>query len=145
MALATQHLKQAKRANRQALLLFADLNGLKIINDTHGHADGDRALIAAADALNRTFRDSDVVARIGGDEFAILAVEADNESIEAIKARLKAALDSANRVNPRPYDVSVSIGVVPYDPGQSSSVEELMAGADRAMYMHKVSSRDLVN
>lgn len=136
MALAAQHLKQAKRAKRRALLLFADLNGLKSINDTHGHADGDRALVVAAEVLNRTFRDSDVVARVGGDEFAILAIEADTESVEAIKARLQSALDHANRGN-RPYEISVSVGIVPYDPDTHTSVEELMAFADREMYMNK--------
>lgn len=143
MALASQHLKQAKRAKRQALVIFADLNGLKRINDTHGHADGDRALIVAAEVFNRTFRDSDVVARVGGDEFAILAVEADNESVDIIKARLQAALDFANRGNSRPYEVSVSIGIVSYDPDQHTSVEELMAGADREMYVHKRGSERL--
>ncbi|MGQ0813436.1 MAG: diguanylate cyclase [Gemmatimonadota bacterium] len=137
MALANQHLKQAKRAKRQALLVFADLNGLKGINDTHGHADGDKALIAAAEVFNRTFRDSDVVARVGGDEFAILAIEADTESVEAIKARLQAALDFANRGNARPYEISVSVGIVSYDPDHDTSVEELMAFADREMYSHK--------
>jgi diguanylate cyclase (GGDEF)-like protein/PAS domain S-box-containing protein len=147
MALATQHLKQAKRAKRQALVIFADLNGLKRINDTHGHADGDRAIIAAAEVFNRTFRDSDVVARVGGDEFAILAIEADDQSVEAIKARLQAALDSANRGN-RAYELSVSIGIVPFDPERDASVEELMATADREMYVHKnamYQSRDLLN
>ncbi len=143
MALAAQHLKQAKRAKRQALLLFADLNGLKLINDTHGHADGDRAIIAAAEAFNQTFRDSDVIARVGGDEFAILAVEADTQSVEAIRHRLQAALDIANRGTSRPYQISVSIGIVPYDPDRHASVEELMATADREMYTHKESSRTL--
>ena len=137
LALASQQLKQAKRAKRQALLVFADVNGLKRINDTHGHADGDRALITAAEVFNRTFRDSDVIARIGGDEFAILALEADTDGVEAINDRLRAALDYVNRANTRGYDISVSIGIVPFDPDQHSSVEELMAYADREMYEHK--------
>jgi diguanylate cyclase (GGDEF)-like protein len=137
LALASQQLKQAKRAKRQALLVFADVNGLKRINDTHGHADGDRALITAAEVFNRTFRDSDVIARIGGDEFAILALEADTDGVEAINDRLRAALDYVNRSNTRGYDISVSIGIVPFDPDQHSSVEELMAYADREMYEHK--------
>ncbi|MGQ0561851.1 MAG: GGDEF domain-containing protein, partial [Gemmatimonadota bacterium] len=145
MALASQHLKQAKRAKRQALLVFADLNGLKGINDTHGHADGDRALIAAAEVLNRTFRDSDVVARVGGDEFAILAVEAAADGVEAIKARLQAALDVANRGSARPYQLSVSVGIVSYDPDADASVEELMAVADREMYSNKRSFRPQFN
>jgi diguanylate cyclase (GGDEF)-like protein/PAS domain S-box-containing protein len=137
MALANQHLKQAKRNKRRALVIFADLNGLKTINDTHGHADGDRALIAAADIFNRTFRDSDVVARVGGDEFAILAVEADPHHLDNIRTRLQQALDVVNRRNLHPFELSVSIGVVSYDPDQHASVEELMAMADREMYVHK--------
>ena len=137
MALANQHIKHARRSKRRAMLVFADLNGLKRINDTHGHADGDRALIAAADVFMRTFRDSDVVARIGGDEFAVLALEADNESAEAIRDRLSAAIDSANRGRVRPYELSMSVGIVPFDPDQNASVEELMTFADREMYVHK--------
>jgi diguanylate cyclase (GGDEF)-like protein/PAS domain S-box-containing protein len=137
MALARQHLKQAKRAKRQALVIFADLNGLKRINDTHGHADGDRAIIAAAEVFNRTFRDSDVVARVGGDEFAILAIEAEMDSVEIIKERLKVALEFANKGNARPFEISVSVGIVPFNPDQDDSVEELMAIADREMYAQK--------
>lgn len=144
MALASQHLKQAKRAKRQALVIFADLDGLKRINDTHGHADGDRAIIAAAEVFNRTFRDSDVVARVGGDEFAILAIEAEMESVETIKARLQAALQSANSSG-RPYQISVSIGIVPFNPDHDANVEELMASADREMYTHKRSMTRHIN
>jgi diguanylate cyclase (GGDEF)-like protein/PAS domain S-box-containing protein len=143
MALANQHLKQAKRAKRRALIIFADLNGLKRINDTHGHADGDRALIAAADVFNRTFRDSDVVARVGGDEFAILAVEADSNHLDNIRSRLQQALDIANRGNMHPFQLSVSIGVVSFDPDQHNTVEELMDLADREMYAHKRSATTL--
>ena len=145
MALANQHLKQAKRAKRRALVIFADLNGLKRINDTHGHADGDRALIAAAEVFNRTFRDSDVVARVGGDEFAILAVEADTHNLETIRLRLQQALDVANRGNMHPFEISVSIGVVSYDPEVHATVEELMALADREMYTHKQTGIERLN
>jgi diguanylate cyclase (GGDEF)-like protein/PAS domain S-box-containing protein len=137
MALANQHLKQARRAKRRALVIFADLNGLKRINDTLGHADGDRALIAAADVFNRTFRDSDVVARVGGDEFAVLAVEADSHNLDTIRTRLQQALDVTNRAHSHPFELSVSIGVVSYDPEQHATVEELMALADQEMYIHK--------
>jgi diguanylate cyclase (GGDEF)-like protein/PAS domain S-box-containing protein len=141
MALANKQLKQAKRTKRQALFVFADLNGLKRINDDHGHADGDRALITAAEVLGRTFRDSDVVARVGGDEFAILAVEAETESVDAIRARLQSALDIVNRAAARPYDISVSFGVVPCNPEEHNSIEELMAWADREMYTQKRSQQ----
>jgi diguanylate cyclase (GGDEF)-like protein/PAS domain S-box-containing protein len=145
MALANQHLKQAKRAKRRALVIFADLNGLKRINDTHGHADGDRALIAAAEVFNRTFRDSDVVARVGGDEFAILAIEADAHHLDNIRSRLQQALDVANRGNLHPFELSVSIGVVSFDPDQHNTVEELMDLADREMYAHKRGHAERLN
>jgi diguanylate cyclase (GGDEF)-like protein/PAS domain S-box-containing protein len=145
MALANQHLKQAKRAKRRALVIFADLNGLKRINDTHGHADGDRALMATADVFNRTFRDSDVVARVGGDEFAILAIEADSNHLDNIRTRLQQALDMANRGHMYPFQLSVSIGVVSFDPEQHNTVEELMDLADREMYAHKRSTADALN
>ncbi|HEY0670631.1 MAG TPA: diguanylate cyclase [Longimicrobiales bacterium] len=143
MAMANQYLKQARRNKRRALVIFADLNGLKGINDTHGHADGDRALITAADIFHRTFRDSDVVARVGGDEFAILAVEADAHHLENIRVRLQQALDVANRNHLHPFELSVSIGVVSFDPEQHNTVEELMALADREMYTHKHALKQL--
>jgi len=137
MAMANQYLKQARRAKRRVLVIFADLNGLKRINDTHGHADGDRALISTADIFHRTFRDSDVVARVGGDEFAILAVEADTNHLDNIRTGLQQALDVANRARLHPFELSVSIGVVSFDPDQPHTVEEMMALADREMYTHK--------
>ena len=137
LAMANQYLKQARRNKRRALVIFADLNGLKRINDTHGHADGDRALITAASIFHRTFRDSDVIARVGGDEFAILAMEADANHLENIRQRLQQALDVANRSHLHPFELSVSIGVVPFDPEQHTSVEELIAMADREMYLNK--------
>ncbi len=143
LAMANQYLKQARRNKRRALVIFADLNGLKHINDTHGHADGDRALITTADIFHRTFRDSDVIARVGGDEFAILAVEADTNHLDNIRTRLQQALDVANRAHLHPFELSVSIGVVSFDPEQHTTVEELMAMADREMYTQKRSVQQL--
>jgi diguanylate cyclase (GGDEF)-like protein/PAS domain S-box-containing protein len=137
IALAQQQLKAARRAKRGALLLFADLNNLKYINDTLGHKDGDQALIDAAHIFNRTFRDSDVVARVGGDEFAILAVESDAQHLESIRARIDSALQLANSDRARSFELSISIGAAAYDPCRDDSVEELLAWADRAMYEHK--------
>jgi diguanylate cyclase (GGDEF)-like protein len=77
------------------------------------------------------------VARVGGDEFAILAVEADSHQVDNIRSRLQQALDIANRGNLHPFQLSVSIGVVSFDPDQHNTVEELMDLADREMYAHK--------
>ncbi|MGH7459725.1 MAG: diguanylate cyclase domain-containing protein [Longimicrobiales bacterium] len=137
LTLAQQQLKSAHRAKRGALVLFADLNNLKRINDTLGHRDGDQALIDAAHIFHRTFRDSDVLARVGGDEFAILALETELSHLESIRARLESALVLANSDRARPFELSISIGAAAYDPCRNDSVEELMAWADRAMYEHK--------
>ena len=137
LTLAQQQLKAARRAKRGALVLFADLNNLKSINDTLGHKDGDQALIDAAHIFNRTFRESDVIARVGGDEFAILAIESDAGHLDSIRARLDSALQIANSDRARAFDLSISIGAAAYDPCRNDTVEELLAWADRAMYEHK--------
>lgn len=143
ITLANQQLKAAHRSRRSALVLFADLNNLKRINDTLGHADGDQALIDAAHIFNRTFRESDVVARVGGDEFAILAIETDHDHLDAIRARIESALQLANSDRGRPFELSLSIGAATYDPSGNNTIEELMAWADRAMYEQKRATRQL--
>jgi diguanylate cyclase (GGDEF)-like protein/PAS domain S-box-containing protein len=137
LTIATQQLKAARRAQRNALVLFADLNNLKQINDTLGHKDGDQALIDAAHIFNRTFRESDVIARVGGDEFAILAVESEPAHLESIRARIDSALQLANSDRARAFELSISIGAAAYDPSRNDTVEELLAWADRAMYQQK--------
>ena len=135
--LAGQHLKLASRTKRGSLLVFADLDGLKSINDTFGHQEGDRALIDTADVLRGTFRTSDVIARIGGDEFAILAIEARQDSADALAARIQEKLRDHNAQKLRRYKLSLSLGVAALDPQRTSSLEELMAQADAALYTHK--------
>ena len=137
--LAQQQLKLADRAQTGMLLLVADLDGLKGINDTLGHQVGDRALIETAQVLKETFRESDVVARIGGDEFAVLAVEASGASAEILTTRLQENLEARNAHNDRHYKLSLSVGVARFDPENPSSIEELMRSADRRMYEHKQS------
>jgi len=141
ITLATQQLKAAHRSRRSALVLFADLNNLKRINDTLGHADGDQALIDAAHIFNRTFRESDVVARVGGDEFAILAIETDQGHLDTIRSRIEAALQLANSDRGRAFQLSLSIGAASYDPSGNNTIEELLAWADRAMYEQKRATR----
>ncbi len=135
--LAHQQLRIAERAHREMLLLVADLDDLKGINDTLGHHQGDCALIEMAQVLKETFRESDVVARIGGDEFAVLAVEASEDSAEILVRRLQASLEAHNAREHRLYKLSLSFGVSHYDPEGPHSLEELMQWADERMYEHK--------
>jgi diguanylate cyclase (GGDEF)-like protein len=135
-AAATQQLKLARRNERSALLFFCDLDNLKNINDSFGHAEGDRALVRTADALEQVFRDSDVLARLGGDEFALLAFEASGRNQQTILGRLQKRLQKANGEEPR-YNLSLSVGVARFDPSTNMNLAELMAQADQAMYERK--------
>lgn len=135
-ALSTQQLKVMRRKGQGLLLFYADVDHLKNINDTYGHREGDLALVRTADALERTFRNSDIVARLGGDEFAVLALEASCQDQGAILHRLEGHLRKESAEEPR-YKLSLSVGVARFDPKHGVSVEDLLAKADRAMYEEK--------
>jgi len=137
MTLAEQQLKVADRGGKTCLIFFADLDGMKHINDTWGHAVGDRALVTAADVLRATFRDSDIVARIGGDEFAVLAIAADPGAADSVDERLRANLQLIDGAGKLPCRLSMSLGVAVYEPAAPKTIEELLATADAAMYQEK--------
>ncbi len=136
LALAERQLKLGRRSGRGILLVFIDVDGLKQLNDTFGHAEGDRTLIRAGGVLEKTFRESDVVARFGGDEFAVLAIEASQHNQEMIAARLRENLRQMNDEDSGPA-ISLSWGVARFDPRSKTSIGQLMAQADQAMYDHK--------
>jgi len=136
LSLAQQQLKIAQRENWELVLLFADLDGLKKINDTFGHPEGDRALMAVANILNETFRTSDLIARLGGDEFIVLAINAPAAGAKAITTRLGENLARYNAQN-RYYQLSLSYGVVQFDPKRESSLENVILKADKALYENK--------
>ncbi|HWT83488.1 MAG TPA: diguanylate cyclase [Candidatus Methylomirabilis sp.] len=139
MTLGPQYLRMADRNRQAVLLLFADLDGLKVINDTQGHRAGDRALRDIATIFQRTFRASDILARLGGDEFAVLAMETPMTSADRLKARLHRSLYAHNAKALLP--LSLSIGIARYDPEHQCSLEELLAQADAAMYEQKREKR----
>ena len=137
LTLGQQQLKAADRTKRRMVLLFADLDGMKRINDTFGHPEGDRALIETADVLRETFRESDIIARFGGDEFVVLAIETDGFPAEILANRLQEKLEARNATEDRRYKLSLSMGLARYDPEYPCSIDELVAQADRAMYEQK--------
>jgi diguanylate cyclase (GGDEF)-like protein/PAS domain S-box-containing protein len=138
--LGQQQLKTADRAKSKMLLLFADFDELKRINDALGHSEGDLALIEIASALKETFRESDIIARIGGDEFVVLAIETDGASAEILTTRLQENLEARNAKEDRRYKLSLSVGIARYDPKHPCSIDELLARADRLMYEQKQDS-----
>jgi diguanylate cyclase (GGDEF)-like protein len=139
LALAERQLKLGRRSGRAILVFFADVDGLKQINDKFGHKEGDLALVRAAQVLEKTFRDSDVIARFGGDEFAVLALEVSGHSESTIRARLDRNLKELNARDSR-YTLSISLGAARFDPTSPrspASIEQLMIRADEAMYEEK--------
>ena len=137
MILANGLLKFARRATHPLCLLYIDMDSLKKINDTFGHTHGDIALTHFAQILTRTFRDSDVIARMGGDEFAVLTIDATESGLTTIQARLQSNVDSPNLESVRSYPLSFSLGIIRVDLDATFTVEALLKQADEAMYIHK--------
>ena len=142
-AAATQQLKLAQRNGQSLLLLFCDVDNLKRINDTYGHHEGDLALIRTADALEQSFRGSDILSRLGGDEFVALASETSNQTQEIILRRLEKNVKKSGAAEPR-YGLSLCVGVARFDPKRAIPLGELMVQADRAMYAKKRSAQRVV-
>ena len=139
--LAQQQLATARRLGKKLVLLFADLDGLKPINDQFGHEAGDRAIVAAAGLLRACFRESDVIGRMGGDEFAVAAMEISPGSGASFAGRLDHALATYNERSPEHWEVSFSVGMVEFDPAHPHSLDELLRQADEQMYARKRARR----
>ncbi len=138
--LADQQLKMARRSYISCCLLFADLDGLKALNDSLGHEMGDRLLVDAAQLLKQTFRDSDIVARLGGDEFVVL-IAACTGSTNDFDQRLQTSIEQFNQTGDRPYQLSMSVGLQFWAATDNISLEQLVAQADKRMYDHKRTKR----
>jgi diguanylate cyclase (GGDEF)-like protein len=126
-----QLLRVADRAGEAVLVVYADLDGMKAINDRHGHAAGDETLRQAAQLLRDTFRQADLVARIGGDEFCVLLPSQASEAKASID-RLRDAVAARAAAFP---PVALSLGVAEGSPG--CTIEDLISRADAAMYADK--------
>ncbi|MHB8842897.1 MAG: sensor domain-containing diguanylate cyclase [Candidatus Aquicultor sp.] len=135
--LAEQGLKTAQRIGTEMVLIFGDLDNLKGINDTFGHKEGDQVLVDTAQILKETFRESDIIARIGGDEFVVLAMNNLETSAEKLINRFKQALNDHHFQTKCPYTLSISLGMACFDPQNPCSIEALLAQADKLMYENK--------
>jgi len=139
LTMGEHQLKVARRTRRRLLVIYADLDNMKRINDKFGHMEGDAALIEAADVLREVFRESDIIGRIGGDEFVILAVDSDGAPPEALMNRVHQRCILANLRRAHPYVLAMSAGSTEFDPDEPVSLEELISRADRIMYTQKQS------
>ncbi|PLW83863.1 GGDEF domain-containing protein [Kineobactrum sediminis] len=136
-SLAAHALAMCKRHAQPAALIMFDLNQFKPVNDKFGHAEGDRALVAFANLLREGFRDSDVYARIGGDEFVVLLTGTPETQIEQLLARFRASLEAYNKEAARGYNLDYSAGVVTRQVGEDTDIEALLSRADALMYEDK--------
>lgn len=138
LTLAEQQLKIANRTKDKMLLFFIDLDDMKWINDTLGHPEGDRALREFATILRETFRESDIIARIGGDEFVVLSIEKTGNNTELLTTRLQEHIESHNnRKGGKHFKLSISMGIAIYDPEYPCFIDKLLSQADKLMYEQK--------
>lgn len=140
IAIGQQNIDLAIRMGKPGLVMFADLDGLKSINDTWGHDAGDRAIAGAADAIRRTFRGIDVVARLGGDEFAVVVVDSGGGCAEALRDRLAESVASWNAASGEEFSLGISVGFVGFS-AEARNLERLLALADRELYTEKRQKR----
>ena len=134
--LAEQALRLAQRAGESFFVLFIDVDGLKKTNDELGHEVGSELLCSIASLIEHTFRETDVIGRIGGDEF-VIAGRVDAQSVDSPVRRLKEATALENSMPGRPFSLNFSFGYVLADKTESASLEQLLQKADGMMYEAK--------
>ncbi|KNY26176.1 diguanylate cyclase [Pseudobacteroides cellulosolvens] len=144
MKLGYEQYNKLKNSKSGFLLFYADLDGLKQINDKYGHSAGDEAIKGFAGILNKSFRDLDIISRFGGDEFIIIAIGACPDDVNAILERIQNNSDQYNKNNNLPYIISGSVGSAYYDPQINTEFETLIKLADEALYKAKQYKKSLV-
>jgi two-component system cell cycle response regulator len=137
LALGEHYVKLANRSGMPFMVAFVDLDGLKKINDTFGHQEGNRSLVETAGVLRDSCRQSDILSRMGGDEFAILIADVDKNCADVVLRRIQQKLDSCNANPGRRYRLSLSVGIVAANLNDPADLEQLLHQADVLMYAQK--------
>ncbi len=130
-------IERARRGGFGPTILLADLNGLKSLNDSLGHAVGDVALVQAAESLRECFRAPNVVGRIGGDEFAVLMPAATSEEVQQKLKELQDRIQLRNHSMRRVFELSLSTGVASFEPRLDGGLDDILLRADTALYADK--------
>ncbi|USX28974.1 sensor domain-containing diguanylate cyclase [Oxalobacteraceae bacterium OTU3CINTB1] len=141
MQMAQYSLNFCARQGAPATLAFLDLDGFKPINDTFGHAEGDRALVAFSDAMRKTFRNTDLFARLGGDEFVVLLTSAGEADAAMVIDKFTDVIDRYNTEAQRGYALAFSCGLVEFEPSAHRQIEALLADGDARMYAIKAAKK----
>jgi diguanylate cyclase (GGDEF)-like protein len=134
---AIHHSNLSKRQKTEFLIVFIDVDNLKKINDKYGHYTGDEAIILSSAVLKETFRDIDIICRLGGDEFIVMAVNSAESNIDSIKSRIENKLDEYNTKLEKPFVLSFSIGFCSSKNHENMTIEEMMKSADDDFYKNK--------
>jgi two-component system, cell cycle response regulator len=142
LALAQEHLRMILRKGA-GLLVYVDLDDLKMINDRYGHLEGNRALIVTANVLSACFRQSDILARLGGDEFCVMMTDAGQDSAQQVRKRLQQRLDFINALPSSRFHISFSVGFADVPTVLQPPLQELLRIADARMYEEKRSKQVL--
>lgn len=146
LMLAERQLKIARSrpTEKNNYLIFADMDGLKQINDGFGHDNGSLAITKMSEILADNFRGSDIIARLGGDEFVVLLVNTNENSTDIILNRLQTKISGYNEQKNHPFNLSLSVGITPIDLSETATIEELLVRADQLMYEQKRQKKGLV-
>ena len=138
--LGNQQIELAKRHDDDIFVFFLDLDGMKDINDKFGHEAGDDALVRSTAIIHKSFRNTDILSRVGGDEFIILAVKAQYEFVPVMIERIKEYVNKENK-SIDSYQLSLSIGVSKINLDDQSPLDEGIKRADKEMYKSKVQKK----
>jgi diguanylate cyclase (GGDEF)-like protein len=138
-----REVKRATRSSRPLSLLFVDLDGFKSVNDVHGHQAGSRALVEAGHVIRGSARETDVVARFGGDEFSLILPDTGSDGAVAVGERVRERIAAHAFLSAESLDIrlTVSVGVATL-PDVAKSADELVKAADKAMYRVKGSGKN---
>lgn len=137
MAAVEDELRDPMNRDKKAIMIYADMNNLKKINDQFGHEDGDYALRMIASILKESFRSTDIIGRFGGDEFAAFALVNQENYVTKLRKRIETMTVRANEVSDRPYYVSMSTGICEFLCEDGVSITDIMDTADGDLYSQK--------
>jgi two-component system, cell cycle response regulator len=137
ISILENQVRQLKRTKDTFTVCFIDVNGLKTINDSLGHYEGDEVLVVICRFIKQVIRDCDIVCRLGGDEFLIIFPQCNKDSAELVMERILSKVNMENLKHNRPYQISFSYGLVDVDENNIRSTDEIIEMADKKMYENK--------
>lgn len=139
--LLEREMTRSVRYKESLSIIFADLNRMKYINDNFGHQEGDEVLRKVAKIFKENSRESDIICRLGGDEFILVLPNCDKTNAKHMVNRINDTLEVENKLSAYDYEISISFGVEEYDPDRYKDIDEFVGKADDEMYKNKKKSR----